>query len=172
MSEPVTPFESGRKVRRLAPLDKGGKVRRLAAIVCADIVNYSRLMGNNEEGTHERLKSLLRDTVNPAVVEGQHQGGFAQGLGVVLFEEVRYSEDGQPLCTTLLDYTIPTALEVPVLRVVHRPTPSAAAGGFRGMGEASIIATPAVMVAAVEDALRPLGAALRSTRLHAAPRGR
>ena len=106
--------------------------------------------------------------VNPAVVEGQHQGGFAQGLGAVLFEEVRYQEDGQPLCTTLLDYTIPTSLEVPVLRVVHRPTPSAAAGGFRGMGEASIIATPAVLVAAVEDALRPLGVLLRSTRLHAA----
>ncbi len=106
--------------------------------------------------------------VNPAVVEGQHQGGFAQGLGAVLFEEVRYQEDGQPLCTTLLDYTIPTSLEVPVLRVVHRPTPSAAAGGFRGMGEASIIATPAVLVAAVEDALRPLGVLLRSTRLQAA----
>ena len=105
--------------------------------------------------------------INPMVVEGQHQGGFAQGLGNVLFEEVRYSEDGQPLCSTLVDYTIPTAVEVPILRVVHRPTPSATAGGFRGVGEAAIIATPAVMVGAVEDALSPLGVTISSTRLHA-----
>jgi carbon-monoxide dehydrogenase large subunit len=105
--------------------------------------------------------------VNPAMVEGQHRGGFAQGLGAVLFEEVRYTEDGQPLCGTLLDYRIPTAVEVPLLRVVHRPTPSEVAGGYRGVGEASIMATPAVMVGAVEDALRPLGIRLTSTRLHA-----
>lgn len=105
--------------------------------------------------------------VNPAMVEGQHQGGFAQGLGVALLEEVRYNEDGQPLCATLLDYTIPTAPDVPVLDVVHRPTPSAVEGGFRGVGEAAIIIAPAVLVSAVEDALAPLGVKLASTRISA-----
>jgi carbon-monoxide dehydrogenase large subunit len=105
--------------------------------------------------------------VNPMLVEGQHQGAFAQGLGAVLFEEVRYDADGQPACTTLYDYTIPGALDVPVLRVVHRPTPSGTAGGFRGVGEAGLIAVPAAMVGAVEDALAPLGVRLSTTRLHA-----
>jgi carbon-monoxide dehydrogenase large subunit len=105
--------------------------------------------------------------INPMVVEGQHRGGFAQGLGVALLEELRYGEDGQPLCTTLLDYTIPTTLDVPELRVLHRPTPSVVLGGFRGMGEASIIAAPAVIVSAVQDALAPIGVRLTSTRAHA-----
>ena len=104
--------------------------------------------------------------INPMVVEGQHRGGFTQGLGVALLEEVRYSDDGQPLCATLLDYTIPGALDVPDLRVVLRQTPSATLGGFRGVGESGIIAAPAVLVSATDDALRPLGVRLRSTRLH------
>jgi carbon-monoxide dehydrogenase large subunit len=113
------------------------------------------------------LVSDCGTVINPMVVEGQHQGSFAQGLGNVLLEEVRYDDDGQPLTTTLLDYTIPEATDVPVLRVVHRQTPSATAGGFRGVGEAGIIAAPAAIAGAVEDALAPLGLEVRSTRLHA-----
>lgn len=105
--------------------------------------------------------------INPSVVEGQHQGGFTQGLGTALFEEIRYNADGQPLCATLMDYTIPTAADVPVVDVVHRPTPSDTLGGFRGVGESSIIIAPALLVGAVEDALSPLGVRLSSTRLHA-----
>jgi len=104
--------------------------------------------------------------INPTVVEGQHQGGFAQGLGAVLLEEVRYDDGGQPLTATLVDYTIPEATDVARLRVVHRETPSSVAGGFRGVGEASIIATPAVIAGAVADALAPLGVEITSTRLH------
>src|SRR4051812_40201939 len=79
MSEPDIPFESGGKVRRLASSEEGGKVRRLAAILCADIAGYSRLMGRNEEGTHARVKSVLRDTVNPAVLE--HRGRIIKNMG-------------------------------------------------------------------------------------------
>jgi carbon-monoxide dehydrogenase large subunit len=104
--------------------------------------------------------------INPTVVEGQHQGGFAQGLGAVLLEEFRYSPEGQPLTSTLLDYIVPEAPDVPVLRIVHRQTPSATAGGFRGVGEAAIIAAPAAIAGAVDDALRPLGVRITSTRLH------
>jgi carbon-monoxide dehydrogenase large subunit len=105
--------------------------------------------------------------INPAVVEGQHQGGFAQGLGNVFHEEVRYSDDGQPLCSTLVDYTVPGAPEGIMLRVAHRQTASGVTGGFRGAGEAAITAAPAVLAGAVEDALSPLGVAITSTRLHA-----
>ncbi|HWG73796.1 MAG TPA: xanthine dehydrogenase family protein molybdopterin-binding subunit [Acidimicrobiales bacterium] len=104
--------------------------------------------------------------INRAIVEGQHQGGFTQGLGTAFLEESRYNDDGQPLCATLVDYTIPTALDVPTVQVVHRPTRAETTGGFRGAGEASIVVAPAVLVSAVEDALRPLGVKLNSTRLH------
>ena len=107
--------------------------------------------------------------INPAVVEGQHQGGFAQGLGAVLLEEVRYDDDGQPLTSTLVDYTIPEAGDVPRLRVVHRETPSEVAGGFRGVGEAAIIAAPAVIAGAVADAL---GAARGRDHVDPAPPAR
>ena len=106
--------------------------------------------------------------INPLVVEGQHQGAFVQGLGNVLFEDLTYGPDGRPRVTTLGDYTPPTAVESPVLRVVHRETPSPTAGGFRGVGEAAIIATPAAVAGAVADALAPLGVQVASTRLHAA----
>ncbi|HEX6393649.1 MAG TPA: xanthine dehydrogenase family protein molybdopterin-binding subunit [Acidimicrobiales bacterium] len=105
--------------------------------------------------------------INPAAVEGQHQGGFTQGLGAALFEEVRYDDQGQPLASTLMDYLIPTANDAPRLRVVLRPTPSESEGGFRGVGEASIIAAPAVLASAVSDALSPLGVRITSSRLHA-----
>ena len=103
--------------------------------------------------------------INPNVVDGQHQGGFAQGLGNVFHEELVYSDEGQPLCSTLVDYTIPTASESVALRIVHRETPSEVLGGFRGAGEAAITAAPAVLAGAVEDALAPLGVRISSTRL-------
>jgi carbon-monoxide dehydrogenase large subunit len=106
--------------------------------------------------------------INPTIVEGQHQGAFVQGLGAVLLEEVRYGDDGAPLTTTLGDYTAPTAVEAPVLRVVHRETPSPTEGGFRGMGEAAIVAAPAALTGAVADALGPLGVRITATRLHPA----
>jgi len=103
--------------------------------------------------------------VNPAVVEGQHRGGFAQAVGAVLFEHAAYDAEGQPRATSFADYLLPGAPEVPELRVVHRETPSAVAGGFRGMAEATITATPAALAGAVADALAPLGVEITTTRL-------
>jgi carbon-monoxide dehydrogenase large subunit len=123
-----------------------------------------------ETGDVEILEAVLVSdcgtVINPMVVEGQHQGAFAQGLGNVLHEEIRYDDEGQPLTTTLLDYTPPLAADVPNLRIVHRETPSGCAGGFRGMAEAGIIAAPAAIAGAVADALAPLGVLITSTRLH------
>ena len=103
--------------------------------------------------------------INPAVVDGQIQGGFAQGVGAVLYERIVYDDRGQPLTTTLLDYRIPRFGDVPLVRIKHRETPSVLVGGFRGAGEASIITTPAAIANAVEDALRPLGIVIDSTDL-------
>src|SRR5947207_1307970 len=62
--------------------------------------------------------------VNPRSLQGQIHGGIAQGIGVSLFEEVRYSPEGQNLTATFNDYLLPTALEVPNIEVYHHETTS------------------------------------------------
>jgi carbon-monoxide dehydrogenase large subunit len=105
--------------------------------------------------------------INPMILEGQIQGAFAQAVGAVLLEELVYSEDGQLLTSTLLDYAIPAFGNVPRLRIVHQETPSELLGGFRGAGEAGIIVMPAAIANAVHDALRPLGVRITQTNLSA-----
>ncbi len=105
--------------------------------------------------------------INPLILDGQIHGGFAQAIGVTFLEELVYSPEGQPLCSTLLDYSIPAFGDVPQPRIIHRETPSAVLGGFRGAGEAPIIITPSALANAVHDALRPLGVRIRQTNLGA-----
>ncbi len=96
--------------------------------------------------------------VNPALVEGQIRGGIAQGLGGALMEHCVYDEAGQLLTTTLMDYAVPTAAEVPSIECHHLETPAPAlAGGFKGAGEAGTTGAPAAILNAVNDALAPLG---------------
>lgn len=95
--------------------------------------------------------------VNPMIVEGQIHGGVAQGIGSALLEELRYDENGQLTTTSLMDYLLPTAEDVPRMRVEHIQTPSASEGGIKGMGEGSLIAAPGAIAAAVSDALAPFG---------------
>lgn len=97
--------------------------------------------------------------LNPMIVEGQLHGGIAQGIGMALFEELPYTEDGQPLAGTFMDYVLPTAAEVPRMRLEHQTTLSPIIpGGTKGIGEAGAIGSPSAVVAAIEDALRPFGA--------------
>jgi len=96
--------------------------------------------------------------INPGLVDGQLRGGIAQGLGGALYEHVVYSETGQLLTATLMDYLIPGFTEVPEIDVHHLETPSTRTiGGFRGMAESGTAGVPAVLANAVADALRPLG---------------
>jgi aerobic carbon-monoxide dehydrogenase large subunit len=98
--------------------------------------------------------------VNPMIVEGQTIGGIAQGIGTALYEETPYDEQGQPLASTLADYILPGATEVPRIRIEHFETPSPNTEfGAKGMGEGGAIAPPAVIFNAVNDALRGTGAA-------------
>jgi carbon-monoxide dehydrogenase large subunit len=100
--------------------------------------------------------------VNPAIVEGQMVGGVAQGIGAALLEEVAYAPDGQILTTGLTDYAIPTAVEIPRIRVAHDQSPAPQVpGGFRGVGESGIIGAPAAIAGAIEDALADTGARVR-----------
>ena len=99
--------------------------------------------------------------VNPALVEGQVQGGVVQGLGGALLEHCAYDAGGQPLASTLMDYALPTAADVPAIEVHHLETPAPAlAGGFKGAGEAGTTGAPAAILNAVNDALAPWGVML------------
>jgi carbon-monoxide dehydrogenase large subunit len=98
--------------------------------------------------------------LNPTIVEGQIHGGVVQGIGGALLEEVRYDADGQPLCTTFMDYLLPGATEAPrSLRVIlDETTPSELNPlGAKGAGEAGITGMGAAVANAVSDALAPAG---------------
>jgi len=68
-----------------------------------------------------------------------------------------YNEEGQLVSASLVDYVIPSAVEIPNIDVLHIESESAVAGGFRGMGEGGTIGAPAAIANAVSDALSPLG---------------
>jgi aerobic carbon-monoxide dehydrogenase large subunit len=96
--------------------------------------------------------------VNPMVVDGQIIGGTAQGIGTALYEEMPFDENGQPLASTLADYMLPGAPEVPSMRIAHIESPSPYTEfGQKGIGEGGAIAPPAAIVNAINDALADLG---------------
>ena len=96
--------------------------------------------------------------INPMIVDGQIIGGVAQGIGTALYEEMPFDHNGQPLATTLADYMLPGATEVPVLRIDHMETPSPYTEfGQKGIGEGGAIGPPAAIANAINDALRNLG---------------
>jgi carbon-monoxide dehydrogenase large subunit len=104
--------------------------------------------------------------VNPMIVDGQIYGGAAQGIGTALYEEMPFDEQGQPLATTLADYLLPSATEVPSIRVDHMETPSPYTRfGQKGIGEGGAIAPPAAIANAVNDALAPLGVEITDSPL-------
>jgi carbon-monoxide dehydrogenase large subunit len=92
--------------------------------------------------------------VNPSLVEGQVLGSIVQGLGQALYEQVRYDETGQPLTSTLLDYSVPTAAELPEIVLGEHVTPNPNVPlGTKGAGESGCIGTPPAVLNAVRDAL-------------------
>ncbi|MEA2472387.1 MAG: aerobic carbon-monoxide dehydrogenase large subunit, partial [Thermoleophilaceae bacterium] len=100
------------------------------------------------------------------IVEGQIRGGVAQGVGGALLEELVYDDAGNLVTASLMDYLMPTALDVPHIEVRHIESPAPdVPGGFKGMGEGGAVNAPAAIVAAVNDALRPLGVVANHTPL-------
>ena len=96
--------------------------------------------------------------VNPALVDGQVRGGVAQGIGGALWEHCVYDDTGQLLTTTLMDYAVPTAADLPPIDVHHLETPAPSiAGGYKGAGEGGTAGAPAAILNAVNDALAPFG---------------
>ena len=95
--------------------------------------------------------------INPLIVDGQVHGGITQGIGQALYEEAVYDDAGNLLTTTLSDYLLPSAADVPSYVTDRNETPAANRLGVKGVGEAGTIASTPAVVNAIMDALRPLG---------------
>ncbi len=98
------------------------------------------------------------EVINPMIVNGQIHGGIAQGIGQAMFEEAIYDADGNMLTGSLLDYTLPTAGDLPSFDLSRTVTPSPVNPmGVKGIGEAGTIGSAHTIVNAVVDALTPMG---------------
>ena len=96
--------------------------------------------------------------INPIIIEGQVHGGLTDGVGMALMELIAFDEEGNCLGGSLMDYLIPTALEVPDWETDFTVTPSPHHPiGAKGIGESATVGSPPTIVNAVCDALKPYG---------------
>jgi carbon-monoxide dehydrogenase large subunit len=101
--------------------------------------------------------------INPMFVEGQFQGAIAMGIGGALFEELPYGPDGRLLATSFKEYLMPRAPDFPTLLTGSQVTPSPfTVLGTKGAGEGGVAGAVACITNGVNDALRPLGAQMRT----------
>jgi carbon-monoxide dehydrogenase large subunit len=114
---------------------------------------------DRETGQVTVLKWIVAEdcgrVINPLIVDGQIHGGVAQGVASALLEEIRYSDEGQLMTASFMDYLLPTSTDVPEMSVRHLETPSTNHElGTKGTGEGGTIAAPAAIANAVADALQ------------------
>jgi aerobic carbon-monoxide dehydrogenase large subunit len=117
---------------------------------------------DTETGRTEVVKYVAVDdcgnVINPMIVDGQVHGGVAQGIAEALYEEARYDESGNLMSSSMTQYLVPTAVEVPSPVLDRTVTPSTTNSlGVKGIGEAGTIASPPAVVNAVIDAVAHLG---------------
>jgi len=99
--------------------------------------------------------------INPMLVDEQVRGGVVQGIGGALYEECLYSPEGQLLNTSMADYIVPMASEMPEITVAHIETPTKTSIlGAKGAGEAGTGGAPAALLNAVNDAVAPLNTSI------------
>lgn len=147
-----------------------GEEPNLEAHVTYDPPNFSWPFGTHicvveidEETGHVDVRKYAAvddcgNQINPLIVEGQIHGGIIQGLAQALFEEVVYDADGNLQTSTLAEYLVPSAADVPHMDLESTITPSPTNPlGVKGVGEAGTIGSAPAVMNAVVDALRPLG---------------
>jgi carbon-monoxide dehydrogenase large subunit len=142
----------------------------LEAQVTYDPPNFSWPFGTHictvevdvETGQVEVLQYVAVDDcgnqVNPLIVEGQVHGGVVQGMAQALYEEAVYDTDGNLKTTSLAEYLVPAASDVPPITLGHTITPSPTNQlGVKGIGEAGTIGSAPTVINAIVDALAGLG---------------
>jgi carbon-monoxide dehydrogenase large subunit len=114
-----------------------------------------------ETGGIKILRFCLVDDVgtmiNPLLIDANLHGSIAQGIGGAMFEQLAYDDEGQLLTGTLMDYTIPTAVEMPRFEVAHQETPSPFTPlGMKGAGESGVGVCLGALCSAIENAFGEL----------------
>ena len=117
---------------------------------------------DEETGVIDITKYSVVDDVgtvlNPLTLKGQIQGGIAQGLGQVLFENIEYDEDGQLVTGSFMDYTMPRADDMVQIEIKSNPVPTGTNPlGIKGAGEAGTVGALPAVANAIVDALSPFG---------------
>jgi carbon-monoxide dehydrogenase large subunit len=117
---------------------------------------------DTETGAVELLRIVAVDDagriINPMIADGQVHGGLAAGIAQALYEELTYDEDGNPLNSTLVSYSMPAAGDLPSFERVEMETPTPVNPlGAKGIGESATIGSTAAVLNAVVDALAPYG---------------
>jgi aerobic carbon-monoxide dehydrogenase large subunit len=116
----------------------------------------------DETGAVELQRYVAVDDVgtviNPTIVDGQVHGGIAQGVAQALYEEAVYDEEGNLATGSMVNYLVPSAVELPNFELERTESPSPTNPmGVKGVGETGTIASPAAVMNAVVDALSPYG---------------
>jgi len=124
--------------------------------------HISMLEIDRETGEPTLLKLVAADDagnlINPLIVEGQIHGGLAQGVGQAMIEEAVYSDDGQLLTGSFMDYAMPRATDFPRFELVSTVTPTPVNPlGAKGVGEAGTLGSTPCIVNAAVDALEGFG---------------
>ncbi len=100
--------------------------------------------------------------INPIIAEGQIVGAIAHGIGNALYEWMAYDDEAQPITTTLADYLLVIASDMPKVEIGHRETSTPLNPlGVKGIGESGVLPIPAAVASAIEDALSPFGIRIR-----------
>jgi CO/xanthine dehydrogenase Mo-binding subunit len=172
-AEPSRAIALGELARRANPIRGAVKPGTEPGLEATRYFGPAR--GATASGTHAMILELDRETLqltvrkyvvvhdcgrvlNPMIVQGQVQGGVAQGIGNAYYEQLVFDDQGQLLNASFMDFLLPTALEVPAVEVGHEETPSPLnALGTKGAGEAGAIPVGALFAQAVEDALQVPG---------------
>lgn len=171
--DPARGFSLGELAQKANPLRGAVKPGTEPGLEATSYFGPAR--GSTASGVHAMIVEVDRETanvqirryivvhdcgtqLNPMIVEGQIQGGVAHGIGNAFYEQLIFDNGGQLLNASLMDYLLPTALDVPKVEMGHLETPSPLnPTGAKGVGEAGAIPTGAVFAQAVEDALHGTG---------------
>lgn len=140
--------------------DENGEINGAAAT--ANSTHAAVIKLDLETGQVEVLDYIVAHDcgplINPLIVEGQIIGGVIHGIGGAIYEDLPYSENGQPLATTFMDYLLPSAAESPSIRIEHFVSPSPSMPlGVKGVGEGGTCGALGAIGSAVADAVWQLG---------------
>jgi aerobic carbon-monoxide dehydrogenase large subunit len=172
-NDPARGFSLGELARKANPLRGAVTPGTEPGLEATRYFGPSR--GSTASGVHAMIVEVDRETaqvhirryvvvhdcgtqINPMIVAGQIQGGVAAGIGNAFYEQLVFDDGGQLLNASLMDYLLPTAMDVPAIELGHVETPSPLNPlGAKGVGEAGAIPTGALFAQAVEDALAGTG---------------